>query len=450
MRRVERWGALTQWMSPLRDEQLPQLRAHLAAVTRHQAAAALVVAPLVLAFLWANGARLQGDAWGGLALYLGLTLALAAASLRWRGDRARLALLAAQSAWQVAALCASPWWTGQPLHPALSVLLGLPWVAALLTPVRPSRLLWSCAWFNACYIASVALFPAPAQQPPASWALAAVVHTAAALACAQLQRHLWLRYAWRAEQRSSADRLAQLGLRAAGLSHELKGPLATSQQRLAVAQELLDELDQSLTHPDVTDEDRAQIRAELDEALLRAAQAAQEGLDFLAAVQRHHQHLSEASARRFALQPRLQMGLGAVQARARALGVVLRLDAPHRPLWLEGDPTRLDQIYANLLQNALDAIEEARQGALIEVALARQGRAWVLRVRDDGPGVPAPLQARVFEPMFTTRGRQRGAGLGLSICRDIARGVFGGDLLLEDRGPGACFALYLSDGEHPS
>lgn len=39
-----------------------------------------------------------------------------------------------------------------------------------------------------------------------------------------------------------------------------------------------------------------------------------------------------------------------------------------------------------------------------------------------------------------------GAGLGLSVCRDIARGVFDGDLLLEDRGPGACFALYLGDG----
>jgi signal transduction histidine kinase len=66
-----------------------------------------------------------------------------------------------------------------------------------------------------------------------------------------------------------------------------------------------------------------------------------------------------------------------------------------------------------------------------------------LRIADDGPGVPERTRARLFKP-FASSGRPGGAGLGLAIARELARG-HGGELELADSGPeGATFELRLS------
>jgi len=61
-------------------------------------------------------------------------------------------------------------------------------------------------------------------------------------------------------------------------------------------------------------------------------------------------------------------------------------------------------------------------------------------VRDNGPGIPEPLRARLFEPFVT--GKPNGVGIGLALSRRIAR-AHGGDLELEAPGPGASFLLTL-------
>jgi signal transduction histidine kinase/ActR/RegA family two-component response regulator len=81
-----------------------------------------------------------------------------------------------------------------------------------------------------------------------------------------------------------------------------------------------------------------------------------------------------------------------------------------------GDPTELREVVTNLLKNSVEALSE---GGSIRVALeSSQGMAR-LTVRDDGPGIPPEIQHKLFDPFFTTKG-ERGTGLGLCICRQIA------------------------------
>ncbi|MBX2797528.1 MAG: hybrid sensor histidine kinase/response regulator [Myxococcales bacterium] len=105
------------------------------------------------------------------------------------------------------------------------------------------------------------------------------------------------------------------------------------------------------------------------------------------------------------------------------------------------DRLELGRILVNLLTNAGHALGRQGVQGTISLSVSQQGR-WVLvRVADDGPGVPQLIRHRIFEQDFTTKGKE-GSGLGLSICRRLARDN-GGDLELVAGDGGAVFCLTL-------
>jgi two-component system OmpR family sensor kinase len=98
------------------------------------------------------------------------------------------------------------------------------------------------------------------------------------------------------------------------------------------------------------------------------------------------------------------------------------LDVPTDSVHVLGDGARLHQVVANLLANARD---HTHPGTTVNVALSTEGDAAVIRVLDDGPGIPAMLQSEVFERFAradTGRSRQNGStGLGLAIVSAVVR-----------------------------
>jgi signal transduction histidine kinase len=76
----------------------------------------------------------------------------------------------------------------------------------------------------------------------------------------------------------------------------------------------------------------------------------------------------------------------------------------------------LNQVWANLIDNALDAVSE--NGRVMVTARAEAGRV-VVRVTDDGSGIPAEVKGRIFDPFFTTKPVGKGTGLGLDIVRRL-------------------------------
>lgn len=105
---------------------------------------------------------------------------------------------------------------------------------------------------------------------------------------------------------------------------------------------------------------------------------------------------------------------------------------------VQADTDLMSQVVLDLLHNAAQA--SPRAGEVSLEARAEDGRVQI-SVSDNGPGVPANLRARVFEPFFTTR--PRGTGLGLAIARQIVR-AHGGEISVGDaRAGGACFTISL-------
>ena len=108
--------------------------------------------------------------------------------------------------------------------------------------------------------------------------------------------------------------------------------------------------------------------------------------------------------------------LAVMAAKARAKSASLALDLPPDLPRVRGFGGELNQVWANLIDNALDAVGE---NGRVMVTARPQGARVVVRVTDDGPGIPAEVKSRVFDPFFTTKPVGKGTGLGLDIVRRL-------------------------------
>ncbi len=104
------------------------------------------------------------------------------------------------------------------------------------------------------------------------------------------------------------------------------------------------------------------------------------------------------------------------KARAKSVSVVINVE-PDLPRVI-GFAGELNQIWANLIDNALDAVAD---GGHVEVQAKRELQQVVVRVIDNGAGIPAEILQRIFEPFFTTKPIGLGTGLGLDIVRRLVR-----------------------------
>lgn len=199
-------------------------------------------------------------------------------------------------------------------------------------------------------------------------------------------------------QLAVADRLASLGMMAAGVAHEINNPLAV----VALAAEALA---------------RRAPHADDDEAALVAQ--ARAGIDRIAAIVR--------DLRFFGRDDEEQPGpvdLGAAIESAERLvahellprgALTKQLDALPAVL---GVRRQIEQVFVNLFLNAAHALEGRTDGRVVVRSHAAEGRV-IITVEDNGCGIPPAMLAAVFEPFFTTRAASGGTGLGLSICRDM-------------------------------
>lgn len=132
-----------------------------------------------------------------------------------------------------------------------------------------------------------------------------------------------------------------------------------------------------------------------------------------------------------------------LELRALASGITLTMTVEAAPgVRLHTDPHRLQQILDNLVSNALKF--SPRSGAVrLSVRVTEQGHAW--EVRDEGPGIPAGEQGRIFERFYRAQGAKAkpGTGLGLAIVKHLCR-LMGGEVTVESRpGAGAAFRVLL-------
>ena len=102
----------------------------------------------------------------------------------------------------------------------------------------------------------------------------------------------------------------------------------------------------------------------------------------------------------------------------------------------------LNQVWTNLLQNAIDAMAGMKGEKLLFVRTAAQSDGVLVEICDSGPGIPLEIQDRVFEPFFTTKQQNDGTGLGLDLVGRIIR-KHHGDIRFESRPGRTCFQVRL-------
>ncbi len=231
------------------------------------------------------------------------------------------------------------------------------------------------------------------------------------------------------EQLSRNEKMAAIGRLASGFAHDLNNPLASVIGFLQLARKGLTSDDpQQKTDLHIS---KAQEAADFCRALCRNLLAFARTRPF-----------SPGSEAPFQVSEAIENTLAICEARLRDAGLEAHLEL-EPGLVLTGDSTALQQVVMNLVLNSADAVRESGQGSTLHIRSSKHPDGGIdLQISDDGPGMPAEVSARAFDPLFTTKDADRGSGLGLFVVQRIVDGA-GGTIHL-DTGPGSGCLFHIT------
>ena len=213
----------------------------------------------------------------------------------------------------------------------------------------------------------------------------------------------------------------------ATLSHELRSPLAPIRSALEVMRLARD-------NPETVEK----ARATMERQLLHLVRITDDLLD----VARITQNKMELRQTRIDLRGVVHSSVEATKPALDGQGHTLQLDLPDTPLWANADPTRLGQVFSNLLHNA---VKYTPPGGTIRVTAAATGDRATFAVEDTGAGIPPEMLPQIFQ-MFTQLPSHRdrshgGLGIGLTLARRLVE-LHGGSIEAFSHGQG-CGSTFI-------
>lgn len=254
------------------------------------------------------------------------------------------------------------------------------------------------------------------------------------------------------EQLLISDRMASVGMLAAGVAHEINNPLAALMLNLEFAIDDIARLAQDLRSrgavADGPESDEAAgewiaTRLQEIEKCLRDAHESSERVRGIVRdvkiFSRGDEEKSRAVDVRRVLDSSLRMAENEIRHRAK-----LVKDYGDVSL-VEGNEGQLGQVFLNLIVNAAHAMPEGRAGKNeLRVTTTQHDQGWVIvEVRDTGSGIPEPILSRIFDPFFTTKPVGIGTGLGLAICHRIITALGGRIVVESEVDKGTVFRTFL-------
>jgi signal transduction histidine kinase len=245
------------------------------------------------------------------------------------------------------------------------------------------------------------------------------------------------------------ERLAQLGIIAAGVGHEINNPLSFTMGNLELADAVVASLRREVSSRNVGSAlDSARAVADIGEKLDRLASLIQDGrtgAERVRLIVRNLQSLgrrSEDMRSRLDLRKVVDSSISIVWSQIESRATLTRVYSD--VLDVAGDETRLGQVFLNLLMNAAQAIRDSTpETNAIVVTIRQEAECAIVEIQDSGVGMSKAQEARAFEPFFTTKGHGEGTGLGLSISRDIVSAHGGEISVRSEPGRGSTFTVRL-------
>ncbi len=220
---------------------------------------------------------------------------------------------------------------------------------------------------------------------------------------------------------SNTEKLASLGTLAAGVAHEINNPLGII---IGFGELLLENMDKD-----------SQSREDL-EIILKHAHHCKDIVENLLNFARNSQGLYQATDVNEALEEIISIISHTLEINNITLHTSFSKGLP----LVRGDRRKLQQVFLNLVINAMDAMPE---GGVLEISSSIQRDEVIITVRDSGCGIKPEHKDRIFDPFFTTKPEGKGTGLGLSISYGIINNYGGSIEFNSEEGRGSTFIIKL-------
>lgn len=234
-----------------------------------------------------------------------------------------------------------------------------------------------------------------------------------------------------------AGKLKALGEMAAGIAHEINNPVAIMMEEAGWVEDVLVDMPK--------DGNTEEIAASIGKIRVQGARCrtiTHKLLGFARKSDDPDQAVDIASL--------LREMVALTNEKARTAGVSISVDIPTKLEPVIATPSALQQVFLNLFNNAVDAME-AQGGTLHVHATAGESPHSVhVAVSDTGMGIPPKVLKKIFDPFFTTKPAGKGTGLGLSICFNIVQGLGGHIRIDSEEGKGTTFHILLPTAGSPT
>ena len=214
------------------------------------------------------------------------------------------------------------------------------------------------------------------------------------------------------EQVVETGKLASVGELAAGIAHEINNPVAIMVEEAGWIEDILED-------------EEFQESENLDEFIRALEQIRTQGRRCKEITHKllHFARKTDSRTQEVEINDLIEELVALSAQKAKYSNVTINTDLQKDLPPLQVSETEVQQVFLNLINNALDAMEN--KGGVIDITTLMEGDHIAVQVADNGPGIPEANLARIFDPFFTTKPVGKGTGLGLSICYGIIKKMGG-------------------------
>ncbi|MDY6950174.1 MAG: ATP-binding protein [Thermodesulfobacteriota bacterium] len=229
------------------------------------------------------------------------------------------------------------------------------------------------------------------------------------------------------------DRLAEIGRIAAGVAHEINNPVAVIREAAAWAGEVVADA------KGLSADDREELEEVMEKIGAQTERCANITHKLLGFARESRPARSELDIHEL-----LKETISFLKPQLKHTNIKVGLAFAEGPLLVNSDPRLLEQVFVNLIGNAIHALlEKPGDDKHIELGTVRKDSEVEIRIEDNAGGIPQEHRGKIFELFYTTKAPGKGTGLGLPISQNVVRSL-GGEITFESKvGVGTTFRVQL-------